>query len=436
MPARFPARRLIDSSSRWLFASLAGVSVVGLSVNWYFAAQLRSASAAIENSPAALNAEELAWQAEAAAWQVLALTVSWIGLTLLAAACLWTVLRRSDSDRQSLQSTLDSLQPGQPLAARAGELVGYEAILTAVDRIRVLDRSLAVSEQGAISHADIVELWRASVEQTAPQFAAVSQVVAETAAAMRLSTTELVYSTEETRGALEELTRNSQRAEAAAVSVSLAQEKMIAASTALADRLRSTFNLVVEADGIARDATGLVQHLDVGAAKIGEVVALIRSIATQTNLLALNATIEAARAGTAGRGFAVVAGEVKALANRSGLAALEIAEQVRNIQETSSRSAAAIRAITEKVTEAELHACEMSTALDIQDRAVNEVASASMKSLQNSTEVWRGAAHIQVQVGATEQVVSIFDTTSKKVAAASAELDTALDDLLKRAAPR
>ncbi|WP_018508983.1 methyl-accepting chemotaxis protein [Thiobacillus thioparus] len=61
-----------------------------------------------------------------------------------------------------------------------------------------------------------------------------------------------------------------------------------------------------------------------GAARIGEIVGVIDSIAFQTNILALNAAVEAARAGDSGRGFAVVASEVRALAQSSSSAAREI----------------------------------------------------------------------------------------------------------------
>ncbi|TCP55676.1 methyl-accepting chemotaxis protein [Tumebacillus sp. BK434] len=66
--------------------------------------------------------------------------------------------------------------------------------------------------------------------------------------------------------------------------------------------------------------------------EIGQIVALITSIAGQTNLLALNAAIEASRAGEQGKGFAVVADEVRKLAEQSASAADHIRALIGEVQ--------------------------------------------------------------------------------------------------------
>jgi methyl-accepting chemotaxis protein len=75
---------------------------------------------------------------------------------------------------------------------------------------------------------------------------------------------------------------------------------------------------------IARQALAAMNEIETSSKQITQIIGVIDEIALQTNLLALNAGVEAARSGEAGKGFAVIASEVRALAQRSALAAKEI----------------------------------------------------------------------------------------------------------------
>jgi methyl-accepting chemotaxis protein len=164
-----------------------------------------------------------------------------------------------------------------------------------------------------------------------------------------------------------------------------ATEQLSASISEISRQLVEASRVIMTAVGDAQKSESLVVELVEASGKIGEVTQLISDIASQTNLLALNATIEAARAGDAGKGFAVVAGEVKNLANQTARATGEIAEQIKEIQESSRNTAVAIRSIAKTIN----HFSEINASIS---GAVEEQSAATQHVAGNIAGVTRAAA--------------------------------------------
>ncbi len=99
-----------------------------------------------------------------------------------------------------------------------------------------------------------------------------------------------------------------------------------------------------------RETMRQVRFLDENSVRIGEISDFIAEISSRTNLLALNASIEAARAGDAGRGFSIVAEEIRNLAESTNTSAEEISKLIEGIQNSISLTLANIETGNSEVT--------------------------------------------------------------------------------------
>jgi methyl-accepting chemotaxis protein len=150
-----------------------------------------------------------------------------------------------------------------------------------------------------------------------------------------------------------------------------------------------------ESSGAARSGFDALQKsiaaitaIQTSSTRVSEIVRVIGEIANQTNLLAFNAAIEAARAGQHGVGFSVVAGEVRKLAERSSVAAHEIAKlidesvhQVGQGAEVSREAARSFEGILSSVSRTGASVSEIARATESQRHMAQEV-SGLIKSLR------------------------------------------------------
>ena len=197
-----------------------------------------------------------------------------------------------------------------------------------------------------------------------------------------------------------EVASASQEASANVQAVASATEELSSSVGEIARQVQESARIASEAVVQASRTNERVGELSKAAARIGDVVELISTIAGQTNLLALNATIEAARAGEAGRGFAVVASEVKALAEQTAKATGEIAQQVSSIQAATEESVGSIREISGTIERLSEISSTVAAAVEEQGAATQEI-SRNVQLAAHGTQ--RVSANIgDVQLGASE----------------------------------
>jgi methyl-accepting chemotaxis protein len=301
-----------------------------------------------------------------------------------------------------------------------GDEIGKVADAVQLLRAKMIEADQLRAEQSEVEQR-LLRQRQADMNELANSFEAtvgdIVETVSSASSELEVSAKTLTASAESAQTRTTMVAAASEEASTNVQSVASATEEMASSINEVSRQVQESARMASDAVGQARNTTDRVSELSKAAARIGDVVELINTIAGQTNLLALNATIEAARAGESGRGFAVVASEVKALSEQTAKATGEIGEQISGIQTATQQSVGAIREISGTIEKLSEISSAIAAAVEEQGMATQEISRNVEQAAQGTRQV--SSSITDVQRGASEtgsassQVLSAAQTLSR-----------------------
>jgi methyl-accepting chemotaxis protein len=298
-----------------------------------------------------------------------------------------------------------------------------ETALRAVDRAVMFDLQQVVDGYSVKQEAEYHE----RLDELSDQFGVVvshfTGEVNSRAGTLREEACGLQTNAESATRQAELVAGGTERSSAEMQTVASAAEEITASIGEITRQTQQAAEVTASAVETVRRATTIVETLNTAAARIGDVVNLIQSIAGQTNLLALNATIEAARAGDAGRGFAVVAGEVKGLSAQTARATDDIRAQVSAVQGVVGQIAAAMGDIAHTVDRVRETTAAIAGAVEEQSAVTQEISRSVAAAAASASSVSEGAREVQAVADRTAHNAGGVAQASDALLQAAQKLD-------------
>ncbi len=370
----------------------------------------------------------------------LSLTAIGAGVIVTIGISLWIGVHGLSNPINKLNSVMAAYARNElddePPGLKRGDEVGAMARTLAVFKANALEVSRLRSEQDAQKEL-AAEERRRTMAALATKFeqsagAVVSSVTSQasklqaTAQSMAAISDGTLRKSGSVAAASGQATLNVNTAAAAA-------EQLAASVTEILQQITLSTHLIGATVDETQTANLEVQVLAACGQRIGQVVDLIKGIASQTNLLALNATIEAARAGDAGKGFAVVASEVKALANQTARATEDIAEQIDAIQKATRGSVRSIEGIVAQIDKVKESATAIASAVEQQGAATAEIARNVAHASRGTEDVSANIAGVNdaaQQAGqAARQVLEAANSLTANSSALQVQVDAFLREI-------
>ena len=285
--------------------------------------------------------------------------------------------------------TIPTVERADEIGAMAGSLQVFKDALIAK---KAADEAAAVEADAKIQRGQRVDRITGDFEAMIGE---IVEIVSQASTELEASAGTLTATAERSEELATTVAAASEEASTNVQSVASATEEMASSVNEISRQVQGSARIAGEAVEQAQKTNDRVAELAKAAARIGDVVQLINTIAGQTNLLALNATIEAARAGEAGRGFAVVASEVKALAEQTAKATGEISQQISGIQAATQESVGAIKEIGDTIGRMSEIASTIAAAVEQQGAATQEISRNVQQAANGTQQVSSNIANVQ-----------------------------------------